>query len=81
VVTTILAIFVHYALEFGKNMGDYKCPLYCEIKHEHKISEEKLNGRYNDNKYVKREEGKHLHGIKRDDKHTSSEREEGTGLH
>tara|TARA_R100000458_G_C8211725_1_gene198970 strand:- start:271 stop:390 length:120 start_codon:yes stop_codon:yes gene_type:complete len=26
---------MHYILEFGKDMGDYNCPSYCEVKHEH----------------------------------------------
>tara|TARA_R100001082_G_C4319512_1_gene140474 strand:- start:584 stop:742 length:159 start_codon:yes stop_codon:yes gene_type:complete len=31
----IIAILIHYGIEFGKDMGDYSCPSYCEVKHEH----------------------------------------------
>ena len=33
----ILAIFLHYAIEYGSSLGDYSCPSYCEVKHEHII--------------------------------------------
>ena len=70
-VTSILAIGVHYIVEFGKDMGDYNCPSYCKVKHKH-ITQEVMNGRNDDNNNAEREENKHLYGIKWDDKHTIS---------
>ena len=52
---------MHYGLEFGKNMGDYNCPSYCEVKHKHIIDKEKLNDWLNGNNNAKRKEEKHLH--------------------
>jgi len=34
---------MHYALEFGKKLGDYSCPPYCEVNHQH-IKKEQING-------------------------------------
>ena len=39
----LLAIAIHYAIEYGNNLGDYTCPDYCKVKHEHKITKEKLD--------------------------------------
>ena len=35
IIVIVCAVLVHYILEFGKEMGDYSCPPYCEVKHEH----------------------------------------------
>jgi hypothetical protein len=73
IVVIILSILTHYTLEFGKDMGDYECPVYCEVKHEHKISKEKLNDWNNGYNNVERQEEEHLYGTEWDDKYTSSE--------
>ena len=42
----ILAITLHYAIEYNKDLGLYGCPQYCEISHNHIISKkqkEKVN--------------------------------------
>ena len=76
----LLAILLSYALENIKKLGDYSCPAYCEVNHEHEIKENQYD--WNDgSQNAKRKEKKHLHGIKRDDKHSTSEREERTSLH
>ena len=51
---------MHYILEFGKNLGDYSCPPYCEVKHKHITSKEKLNDWFNGNTDVERKKEKHL---------------------
>ena len=43
IIIIICAVLMHYALEFGKKLGDYSCPEYCKVKHKH-INKEKLNG-------------------------------------
>jgi len=57
----ITAILIHYGLEYGKAKGDYSCPPYCEVKHKHIISKEKLDDWFNGNINVEREEGKYLY--------------------
>ena len=71
-VTSILAIGVHYIVEFGKDMGDYSCPPYCNVKHKH-ITQEVVKDRNNGYNNVKRQEGEYLYRTERDDKHTISE--------
>ena len=70
-VTSILAIGVHYIVEFGKDMGDYSCPPYCDVKHKH-ITQEVINVRNNGYNNVERQEEEYLHRIEWDDKHTPS---------
>jgi hypothetical protein len=45
IIIIIFSIAIHYILEFGKDMGDYECPVYCEINHEHIKQEEKYETR------------------------------------
>tara|TARA_Y100001973_G_scaffold106038_1_gene181675 strand:+ start:2665 stop:2847 length:183 start_codon:yes stop_codon:yes gene_type:complete len=39
----ILAIAIHYLIGYSENMGNYECPEYCKVEHEHIIKKEKLN--------------------------------------
>ena len=79
-VTSVLAISVHYILEFGKNMGDYECPPYCRVKHKH-ITQEVINVRNNGYNNVEGQEEEYLYRIEWYDKYPTSEREEGTSLY
>ena len=35
IIIIILAVILHYALENINNIGDYSCPSYCGVDHEH----------------------------------------------
>ena len=39
----VLAVGLHYALEYSINYSDYECPTYCETDHEHIKKKEKNN--------------------------------------
>jgi hypothetical protein len=60
----ILAISIHYAMDLGRDMGNYSCPVYCEVKHKHVIKKEKLNDWFNGNNNVEGEKKEYLHRAK-----------------
>ena len=71
IIIILLSILTHYTLEFGKNMGGYECPPYCEVNHKHiKEKEDDWNNGYIN---VEGKEGEYLYGTEWDDKYTSSE--------
>ena len=37
----ILAVSLHYALDYLDEMNKIDCPSYCEVDHKHVISKEK----------------------------------------
>ena len=34
----ILAITIHYVIEYSEGLGDYNCPQKCKVEHSHIIS-------------------------------------------
>ena len=73
IVYVVLAVALHYTLEYFGNLNQIGCPPYCEVDHKHIINKENQDDWNNGHNDVERQEEEYLHRTKRDDKHSSSE--------